>query len=184
VSGNLQELFGSDFPPDSVDPQDDFDVLPPGKYPVMIEKAEVKETKKRNGNYIELQMVVLDGPCKGRKIWDRMNIVNENAKAVEIAMRCLSALGRALGLTAISDTSQLINGCCIASVKVKDGQNEVRTYAPLNGQQGQPAIQRPTQPQQPTTCPPNQYPTQHPAQQPQFAPPQQPTQTNAPPWAR
>jgi len=38
-------------------------------------------------------------------------------------------LGQALGLQAITDTTQLLNQVVIAHVKVKDDRNEVRTYS-------------------------------------------------------
>lgn len=198
MSGNLEAVFGSYFDPQSVEPAEDFAVLPPGKYPCLIEKAEVKQTKKHDGHYIELQLSVIDGPGKGRKVWSRVNIDNPNPKAVEIGMRELSALGRAIGLTAIQDTTQLLNQAVVAHVKVKDDQNEVRTFSPIGGNQPPPQPQFSQQP--PSTCPPNQYPPQQQqayvpnsscapasqiAAQQQTAPPAQPTATTGkPPWAR
>ena len=129
---DLQQLFGGPgFDTHSVPPQEDFIVLPPGKYPVMIEKAEVKTTKSGTGHYLEVQLSVLDGQAKNRKVWDRINIQNPSEKCVEIGLRSLAALGQALGLASIQDTNQLLNGVCIACIKVKDEQNEVRTYMPL-----------------------------------------------------
>lgn len=190
MSGNLAAIFGADFDANAVEPQSDYDVIPPGKYPVMIEKAEVKRTRAGTGHYIGLELQVLDGPHKGRKVFDNINIDNPNPKAVEIGMRSLSALARAIGVMAISDSNQLLNQCCIASVKVKDGDNNVRTYEPIQQQQAppqQPAYQPPQQ-QAPPAGPPAQpmVPPQQnapPQSQPQQPAPQQPA-ANAPPWAR
>lgn len=171
MSGDLAAVFGTGFDAEAVEPQDDFQVIPPGKYPVLVEKAEVRQTRKGDGRYIGLVLQILDGPCKGRKVFDNINIENPNQQAVEIGMRSLSALARAIGVMVVNDTSQLLNQCCIASVKVKDGDNNVRTYEPLQQPQQVPQQAAYQQPQQPP-----QQAVQQPA-------PQQPGNT-APPWAR
>ncbi len=132
--GDLSAFFapqGGAFDTNSVAPQEDYQVLPPGDYPVQVEKAEIKATKKGDGHLIELAMVVLDGPAKGRKLWDRMNIDNPSEKAVEISMRKLAALGQAVGLAAVRDTQEFVGKMCLAAVKVKDNSNEIRTYKPF-----------------------------------------------------
>lgn len=131
MSGLAEVFGGSAFDVNTVEPQGDFDVLPPGKYPVLIEKSEVKRTKKGDGAYLELAMSVLDGPGKNRKLWNRINVSNPSQKCVEIGFRQLSALGRATGVAVVNDENQFLQKTCIASVIVKDNQNEVRTYLPL-----------------------------------------------------
>ncbi len=133
MNGDLVNFFGTPdgFDTHSVEPQKDYVAIPPGKYPVQIEKSELKQTKAGDGHYLELACVVLDGPAKGRKIWDRLNIDNPSQQAREISQRQFAALGQALGLVKIADTQQLIGGICIACVKVKGDNNEIRTYEPL-----------------------------------------------------
>ena len=126
---NLQELFGGGFDTNSVEPQGDYQVVPPGNYPVSIDKAEVKTTKNGNGHYLEVTMTILDGTCKKRKLWDRINIQNPSQQCTEIGLRSLAALGQSLGIAKLSAVEQLLNGICIAHVKVKNEQNEVRTYS-------------------------------------------------------
>lgn len=202
MNGDLGFVFGEGFDPNSYEPQEDFTVLVPGKYPVMIETAEVKPTKAGSGHYLELQMKIVEGPCTNRKLWDRINIDNPNAKCVEIGCRVLSALARSVGLPAVQDTSQLVDKCCIASVKVKDNQNEVRTYLPYQAQQQAPPPQQQQAPpvyqapQQPAQAAPvqQQYPQGQPQQAAQTQPPaqqpgnpgfqQQPAAAGVPPWAR
>lgn len=184
---DLADLLGGGFDTHSVEPQQDFDVIPPGKYPVMIEKAEIKLTKSQNGHYLELTLLVLDGPCKNRKVWDRINIQNPNQQAQDIALSQLAALGQALGLAAIGDTAQLLNQAVIASVKVKNEQNEVRTYHPLTpaGAPGIPQVPAPPPPQYAPppapTQPAPQYAPQPVQQAPQYAPPAQTAPQYAPP---
>lgn len=134
MNNDLAALFGGGFQPATVEPQTDFQVLPPGKYPCLIEAAEVKQTKALTGHYIRLTLSVLDGQYKNRKLFDQINIQNPSAQCVEIGRRCLSALGRAIGLQVITDTAQLLQGVVIAHVKVgKDqngnDQNNIRTYS-------------------------------------------------------
>jgi hypothetical protein len=100
----------------------------------LIEKAVVKPTKKGDGHYIELMLSILEGPAKGRKLWDRINIANPNTTCAEIGLRQLSALARAIGVMMVSDTSMLINKACIAHVKVNDEQNEI-AHTPLTAMQ-------------------------------------------------
>ena len=129
--GDLQQFFGGQgFDTASVEPQADFETLPPGKYPVQVESAEVKETKAGTGHYIEVVLVILDGPAKNRKLWDRINIDNPSQDCVAIGQRCLAALSIAIGVQGqMGNSDQLLSGQCMAHVKVKNGQNEIRTYS-------------------------------------------------------
>ena len=168
-------LGGAGFDPRSVEPQSDFEAIPPGKYIVLIEEAEVKQTKAGNGHYINLRLSVIEGPHKNRKVFDNINIDNPSAQCVEIGLRSLSALGLALGLNAITDTAQLLNRIVTAHIKVKDDQNSVRTYsaAALTTPLGAALPQGPHQ-TGPQTRTSNESP----------APGQQPTALAKPPWAR
>lgn len=131
--------LGGNFDATGVEPKQDFETLPPGEYPVVIVKSEMKPTKAGTGKYLEIEMDVADGPMKGRKVWDRLNLQNPNAQAVEIANRTLAAICHAVGVMNVSDSEQLHARPMIAVVKVKpaDGQygpsNEVSTYKPLGG---------------------------------------------------
>jgi len=130
MNNDLAQFFGGvPFTPATIEPTTDFPVIPPGKYPVLIEAAEVKLTKKGTGHYVKLTMSILDGPHKNQKIWDQINIQNPSTECVEIGLRTLSALGRALGLQTITDTTQLVNQVVVAHVKVQGEQNSVRTYS-------------------------------------------------------
>ena len=127
---DLSDIFGGvSFDPYAVEPQGDFPIVPPGKTPALIEKAEVRRTKKETGHYIYLEMQILDGPCKGQKLFDQINIQNPSTVCVEIGLRTLSALARAIGLQTVKSVTQLLNQIVIAHVKVKDEQNSIRTYS-------------------------------------------------------
>lgn len=142
-NGDLASLFGNaeGFDPMSVNPQDDYPVIPPGDYPIEIRGAEMKVTKSGAGKFLELSCIVLAQPTGsvrsntsqvvGFKLFDRLNLENPSQVAVEIAQRSLAALGRSLGIQRMKDSQQLIGGRCLACVKVKEGNNEIRTYKPL-----------------------------------------------------
>ncbi len=135
---DIANLLGTPdgFDPMSVEPQEDYVAVPPGKYPVEIQRAEMEQTKAGTGHYLELQCKILAAPkgaagAVGRFVWDRLNLDNPSAVAVEIAMRSFAALGRSVGLARIPDSQLLVGKRCLACVKVKDGKNEIRTYEPL-----------------------------------------------------
>ncbi len=191
---NLAAIFGAGFDTNTVEPQGDFEVIPPGKYPVSIDKSEVKQTKKQDGHYLEVAMTVLDGEFRNRKLWDRINIQNPSKQCTEIGRRKLSALGRATGVTYISNENQFLGKTCMAHVKVKDEQNEIRTYsatanpcftAPIGPQA---LVQAPVQPVAPMQMqPPYQPPTQQEqtqALQTAVSPANQPVTAGTPPWKR
>ncbi|NIN69155.1 MAG: DUF669 domain-containing protein, partial [Anaerolineae bacterium] len=75
----------------------DFSPLPPAWYDFTIEDASLERTKAGNGHYVALTLTC-DGPTHhGRKVWDRLNIDNPNAKAQEIGLEQFSRLSVAAG---------------------------------------------------------------------------------------
>ena len=83
--------LGFAFDANTVQPQESFDVLPAGFYPVMITESEMKGTS-TGGQMLVLTLEVIEGQFKGRKVWERLNLVNNNEQAVQIAQRSLSAI--------------------------------------------------------------------------------------------
>ena len=130
-------------------------MLPPGKYSAQIINSEMRVTKDGMGQYLWLELDVLDGPCKGRKLFDRLNLVNASAQTVEIAQRTLSAICHATGRMQVQDSEELHLIALMADVQVqppKNGygeSNKVR-YLPLNGGA------KPATPQPARTAPPAQ----------------------------
>ena len=99
--------LGHTFDASTVDPTTPVEVLPPGSYRVQIVSSEMRVTKDGLGQYLFLELDVLEGPHAGRKLYDRLNLVNANPDAVEIAQRTLSALCRAAGKMQVSNSEQL-----------------------------------------------------------------------------
>lgn len=116
-----------------VSPESQFAPVPNGEYPVVISESEMLPTKNGSGQYLQLVLDIVDGPYKGRKVSDRLNLVNTNQTAVEIAQRALSQICHAVGVLQLQDTVMLHNKPLIARLVVKqspgyDDSNEVKEY--------------------------------------------------------
>lgn len=117
-----------------VEPSQAFDVLPAGKYKVQVVDSDMRATNDGNGQYLWLELEILEGEYQGRKTWDRLNLVNQNQQAVEIAQRNLSALCHATGKLHVADSQELHFIPVVASVKVRppkdgyDASNQIRGY--------------------------------------------------------
>ena len=169
---DLSAIFGGSFNTHSVEPMQDYAPLPPGKYSVVIEEVDILPTKANTGHYIKVSMAVVGGEHNGRKLWDRINIDNPSEKCVEIGLRCLAALGQAIGLSEVKDSSQFLGCAVVAHVKIDGEYNSVRTYSAVPGQAQQTAASAATV---------TQTVQQQVAQQPSQSAPSRPSK---PPWAK
>ncbi len=136
--------LGGTYQADANNVSGDYTPVPAGDYIVQIESSDIEDGSKPGSRYVQLEMVILDGPEAGRKLIDRLNLWNNNQQAVDIAQRSMNALCVAVGKLAVSDTNELHGIPIIATVKVdpakpymKDGvehpgspQNSIRTYKP------------------------------------------------------
>jgi hypothetical protein len=127
-----------------VSPESDFDPVPNGDYEVVIIDSENKQTKAGTGEYLQLTLEVVSGHYKGRKIWDRLNLWNQNQTAVDIANRALSQICHAVGKLTPQDSSELHGKPLMARVVVKqsdgyDPSNEVKKYFKIGEQPDGPA---------------------------------------------
>lgn len=154
------------FDASQVPEQQEFSALPEGQYVVIATASEMKPTKSGNGQFLQFTFEVLDGPQKGRKLWARLNLVNPNQTAVDIAQRELGAICRAVGVIKPSDSAELHNKPMLITVAVeiddrKRESNIIKKYeavgpgasvaaptasggAPWGGQQAAPAAASPT----------------------------------------
>jgi hypothetical protein len=123
--------------------------VPPGQYPAQIINSEMRLTKDGRGQYLWLEIDILDGPCAGRKLFDRLNLINANPTTVEIAQRTLSAICHAVGKMQVDDSEQLHLIPLLVDVKVqppKNGygaSNSIR-YLPLERAPSQPSVATPS----------------------------------------
>jgi len=112
-----------------------FDVVPASEYEAIIVNSEMKTTSKGDGKYLNLELQILNGPCQNRKIFDKLNLINPNPQAVEIARGTLSAICRAVGVMTPRDSSELHNKPLRIKVVVKKSdefgeQNAIKAYKP------------------------------------------------------
>jgi hypothetical protein len=129
-----------------VAPAAPLELLPPGRYAAQIVNSEMRVTRAGTGQYLWLEMDVIEGPHQGRKIWDQLNLVNPSPQTVEIAQRTLSAICHAVGQLQVSDSEQLhfrpLQVTLAVEIDSRDKlrpaeeqrkQNKVKGYAPLAG---------------------------------------------------
>ena len=108
-----------------------FDPLPAGWYSAAITGAELKATKADDGKYIAVKYTITGPSHQGRVIFGNLNIINASTKATEIGRQQLGEIMRAIGLTTVKDTDQLIGGNLQIKLEVKTGDysgNEVKGY--------------------------------------------------------
>ena len=127
-------------------PEDDrnFDPIPAGNYLMQVIDSEVKPTKSGTGDQLVLTLEVIDGRHSGRRVWDRLNIRNQNPDAQRIAQRALADLMLAIGVRHLVDTEELHFKPFTGKVTIKPDktgefgpQNAVR-YKPSGGSPAQP----------------------------------------------
>src|SRR3954463_8318121 len=111
--------LGSRFDAHSVEPNTPFEVIPAWKYHVQITNSEMRDTKGGTGQYLWMELAIIDGPHANKRLFERLNLVNPNEKAVEISQRTLSAICRATGQMSVTDSEQLHHKSMVATVKVR-----------------------------------------------------------------
>ena len=129
-------IFAQTFDANTVEPSN-FDVFPAGKYLAQIVASEMRPTKDGRGQYLFLELDILEGPFAGRKLFDRLNLVNDNPDTVDIATRTLSSICRATGQMQVKDSEQLHLIPLIADVRVRPpkgqyGESNSIRYLPRN----------------------------------------------------
>ena len=114
----------------------DFTAMDAGKYPMTIVKSQYKETKAKNGHYLQLQMKVFEGKNKGRMFFENLNLDNPNPVTVEIANKTLNSICQACDKAAVEDSSELHNLPLFVTLKVvpktatQPPSNDVTKYEP------------------------------------------------------
>ena len=131
----------------------DYPELPNGIYQLETTAAEIKDTANGNGKILKVtDTVIAPEAFKGRLLFSNINIENANAQAQEIGQRDLAMRCRALELTGIDDTDELL--LCAFTAKIglgkpsKDGQYPARAeikrfYYPDQGDIPEPLVDEP-----------------------------------------
>lgn len=92
-----------------VEPAGDFAPLPAGQYLCIATDSQMKPTKKDDGKYLQVELEVIEGEHKGRKLWDRFVLEHPNDRTVAIARSSLAGLCTAVGVTRPRDSAELHN---------------------------------------------------------------------------
>lgn len=116
------------------------DPLPTGWYNMAMDESEMKPTNDGTGAYLKVRFTVLDGQYQGRKVWEQLNLRNNNAQTVEIAQKQLSAICHAVGVLKPAKSEELHN----LPLKIRVGQkkaeggydagNRIMAYKNINEQ--------------------------------------------------
>lgn len=131
---------------DEIPERDDFTPVPPGTYTAIITESEMKATSS-GGEMLVLTVELPD--VNNRKIFERLNLKNNNETAVKIAFQTLGEIIKAVGKTTIKDSDELHGKRMTIDVVVdpakpymKDGvqqpgspQNRIKKYS-VFGTQG------------------------------------------------
>lgn len=116
--------------------------IPDGTDAVCIATAaEDVTTKSGDGAYLKLEVEVVEGPFKGRKVWPMFNLQNSNPEAVRIAKVQLAQLCLAIGCPRPNSNSELLNKPFrVTFGKPSDfngeEQSRVKKYGPVGGSAG------------------------------------------------
>jgi hypothetical protein len=97
--------------------------LPAGSYIVAMKTSDYKETKSKNGHYLSVMFVVIEGPHKGRTLFTNLNLDNPNPVAVEIAYKELNSICEACGMAGVEDSAELYGIPLVVDVKVDKKEN-------------------------------------------------------------
>jgi hypothetical protein len=119
--------LGNDY--QNAKPMDDFTPIPVGDYKAVITESEVKETKAKDGQYLNLKIEIIEGEYQGRIIFVILNLWNQNPKAVEIANRELATIVAAVNKPGAQNSEELHNIPMTVKVGIQPGQGE---YGPSN----------------------------------------------------
>ena len=101
-----------------------YGLIEPGNYLAMIIASEMKPNKARTGEYLQLTVEVIDGQYKGRKVFDRLNIRNQNKTAEHMAIESLNALCLATSVLHLNDSEQLHNIPVMITVDIEEGKEK------------------------------------------------------------
>ncbi len=129
--------MGVDFEFDArkVAPNEGFGLIPAGEYQAKIVATEMVKNNSGKGKHLKIKVKVMGPEYKGRVLFDRLNLVNPNKEAVQIAEAQLSAICHALGIKRIKNTQQLHDKPLLINVVVEPStngykdQNKIQVYS-------------------------------------------------------
>ena len=129
-----QEILLNDIPEST----NNFEPLPAGWYSANITGADLKATKAGNGSYIAIRYDITGPSHEGRVVFGNINIRNPNPMAESIGRQQLGDIMRAVGLTSVKDTDQLIGTSLMIKVAIRDDEkygasNDIKGHKAIHG---------------------------------------------------
>lgn len=126
------------FNPGAHQPRVSMEPLPSGWYQMVIINSEVRKTKDGAGGYLWLELEIVESAhpqLKGRRVWDRLNLWNENQQAVQIAESTLTSICKAVGESRVVSETNVLHARPLA-VRLRyraetpeyEASNEVKDY--------------------------------------------------------
>lgn len=99
-------------------------LIPDGDYNAVILASELKATKDGNGQFLAMKIVITQGQYRDTEFTERLNIINPNAQAVQIAYQTLARISEAVGMTQTpGDSALLHNKPLIIRTKTEPGND-------------------------------------------------------------
>ena len=131
------------FDANEVAPSTGFDPIPAGKYVAVINDSGEKENKAGTGSYLQLEFEIIEGNYKGRRLWVRLNLQNQNPDAVRMARADLSAICHAVNVLKPNDSVELHNIPLVITVRCKKDKNTDEIVNEVRGYESRDAAQNP-----------------------------------------
>lgn len=101
-------FIGRSFDASTVPPEAPRDLIPAGKYVVQIINSSLRDVRNKPGNqFLELEMEIIDGEHARRRLYERLNLVNDNPKAVQIAEQRMASICFATNKLTVEDSDDL-----------------------------------------------------------------------------
>ena len=97
------------FNADEHEDMSDFTVLPKGWYMCAVTKEEKKTSKTSGNSYLGLEITVMEGQMKGRKLFTNLNLWHPKSDVVSMAQRELATMCRAIGRPKLQQSAELLN---------------------------------------------------------------------------
>lgn len=108
-------------------------LIPEGIYKAMFVEGTLADTKSGSGKMLVLKAVLTEGQYAQTEFTERLNIVNDNATAVKIALETLARIAKAVGLnTTPSNSDALLRKPLLIAVKTEKSNG---TYSNNEGAQ-------------------------------------------------
>ncbi len=124
----------NNFDASNVEPANDFNPIPAGKYLAVITGSEIKPTKDGSGEYLELTFQILEGDYQNRLLWARLSLSHPKDIVSRIARSQLADICKAVGILKPNDSAELHNLPLLIDVRLQkrkdtgDIVNEIKKY--------------------------------------------------------